>query len=65
VTVQVDYYVTTADSQLALGYSRIQHHITKSIELNLSSGVANTINIVIGLYSVKMAATVSEWNNVE
>ncbi len=67
VTVKIWYYVTTDDNKLALGYSRVENVIEKS--LTFASGFAgntrNTINMILGIGEVKLEATVEDWTESE
>lgn len=70
VTVEIKYYVITNDSNLADGESRIYNHITKSVDFPCNGsttkafmqGTINTLNIGLGLTSVKLQATVADWD---
>ena len=64
VRVEITYYVTTEDTDLVAGFSRVQNVITKDITFasGFQAGKANTIKITLGLTSVKLAATVENWD---
>lgn len=64
VTVKITYYVTTTDAALVGGKSRVQNVISKTITISdgFAAGKAYTIAIVIGLTSVKLQATVDDWD---
>ncbi len=66
VRVEITYYVTTADGDLATGYSRVQNVIKKDITFasGFQAGKSNTILITLGLTSVELSATVEDWDNV-
>lgn len=66
VTVEITYYVTTADDDLALHYSRVQNVIKKDITFasGFQAGKSNTILITLGLTSVELSASVEPWDNV-
>lgn len=64
VTVEIVYYVTTVDGNLDGGISRVQNDIKKeSITLQLVAGKKNTLNLVLGMTTVKVDATVTDWEN--
>lgn len=64
VNVEIVYYVTTEDNNLADGFSRVQNDIKKeSITLQLVAGKKNTLNLVLGMTTVKVDATVTDWEN--
>lgn len=63
--VKITYYTTTDDPNLATGYTRVENVITKSISatggLKFEAGKAYTLNLVLGMTSVKVTATVADW----
>ena len=66
--VKITYYTTTDDPNLATGYTRVENVITKSISaadpgLKLEAGKAYTLNLVLGMTSVKVTATVADWTD--
>ena len=66
--VKITYYTTTDDANLASGYSRVENVITKSISaadpgLKFEAGKAYTLNLVLGMTSVKVSATVADWGD--
>ena len=66
--VKITYYTTTDDPNLATGYTRVENVITKSISaadpgLNFEAGKAYTLNLVLGMTSVKVTATVAGWTD--
>lgn len=64
--VKITYYTTTDDPNLATGYTRVENVITKSISatdgLKFEAGKAYTLNLVLGMTSVKVTATVANWD---
>lgn len=65
-TVTIKYHVITDDSALNGGKIDITNEITQSLDhgaLDFSSGKANELNLVLGLTSVKMEASVTDWPN--
>lgn len=66
VTVTITYYVTTEDANLKAGYSRIKNVITKKIsKFTAEAGKSYTLLLGIGMTSVKLTATVANWEDVE
>lgn len=65
--VKITYYTTTDDPNLATGYTRVENAITKSISatagLKFEAGKAYTLNLVLGMESVNVTATVADWVN--
>lgn len=61
VTVQITYYVTTDDANLADGKSRVQNIIEKTVPVSFESGKSYNLKLILGLTSVKLAAEVSDW----
>jgi len=64
VTVKITYYTTTEDANLADGYSRVENVITKDISgLALEAGKSYNLKIILGMTTVKLEATVEEWDD--
>ena len=60
--VTLEYYVRTADTNLALGYSEVLQKITNKVDLSsLNPNKYYTIIMHIGLTSVKFEAVVADW----
>ena len=61
--VEIDYFVTTDDSKLAKTYSRVENKIKYTFDtpLSLQNNKAYTINMQLGMTTVKMSATVAGW----
>ncbi len=63
--VEITYYVITKDAQLNGGVSVVENHITKSLEsanqITLNKGTQYGLNVLLGLTSVKLTATVEDW----
>ncbi|MBR1485139.1 MAG: hypothetical protein IJ612_05545, partial [Prevotella sp.] len=60
--VTVDYFVRTADPQLARGYSEVEQIITNRVDVsNLEANKYYTLLIHLGLTSVKFEAVVADW----
>ena len=64
-TIAITYIVRTEDTNLAAGYSETTQTITKTV--NFTSAVElnkqYTLNLILGLTSIKVEATVSEWTD--
>ena len=63
--VNVVYEVKTTDSHIADGYSLVSNDIFKDINLTLVAGKKNIIDLVLGLYTVKVTSTVTDWENAD
>ena len=63
VTVKVTYYVTTDDSDLKDGYSRVENVISKGVKFTggFAAGTKNTIKMILGISEVKFEAEVAGW----
>ena len=60
--ITVDYFVRTADPQLAKGYSEVEQIITNRVDLQgLEANKYYTLVIHLGLTSVKFEAVVADW----
>ena len=67
LVVKITYYTTTDDPNLADGYTRVENVITKKISadggLKFEAGKSYTLNLVLGMTSVKVSATVAPWTD--
>lgn len=68
LVVKITYYTTTDDENLDGGYTRVENVITKKISgtdsgLKFEAGKSYTLNLVLGMTSVKVSATVTGWDN--
>lgn len=63
VTVKVTYYVSTPDTDLAKGYSRVENVISKDVTFTsgFAAGTKNTIKMTLGISEVKFEAEVENW----
>ncbi len=62
ITIVIDYDVKTLDANLAAGMSSVNNRITKVIGgIKFESGKAYTLNLVLGMNSVDISATVTDW----
>ncbi|MCR5408542.1 MAG: hypothetical protein K6E61_05510 [Bacteroidales bacterium] len=65
VTVKVTYYVSTPDSDLLKGYSRVENVISHDVTFSsgFAAGTKNTIKMILGISEVKFEAEVENWSN--
>ena len=64
IDVTINYDVKTLDANLNGGMSTVNNVITKRISaINFSNGKAYTLNLVLGMTSVKIDATVAPWGS--
>lgn len=65
--VEIIYYVCTEDDKLGFngGASIIENHITKNFDspITVTAGKQYNINISLGLTSIKLTASVDEWDD--
>jgi hypothetical protein len=62
ITVEVTYYVTTEDTALQDGYSRVKNVITHDVKFaKLQAGTKNTIKMILGISEVKFEAETTAW----
>ena len=63
VNVKVSYYVTTDDSVLQAGHSRVQNIISRDVTFTggFAAGTKNTIKMILGVSEVKFEAEVTDW----
>ena len=61
INVRVKYHVVTKDTKLATNTSDIANDITKSTTIQLRSGKSYNLKLILGLTSVKLDATVADW----
>ena len=61
--VNVIYTVETIDANLNGGKSTVTNNIKNTITLTLAPGKNNIIDLVLGLYTVKVSATVTDWED--
>lgn len=67
IQVKITYYTYTPDAKLQDGYSEVKNVITKDIEFKenakLEAGFKYTFNLLLGMTSVNVTATVDDWNS--
>lgn len=63
LNVKITYYVTTQDAKLEGGISCVKNVIDKNITFasGFACGLNYNLNIVLGMTTVKLEATVSDW----
>ena len=61
IGVQITYHVITKDTKLDGNISDITNIVTKTIPLTMKSGKSYNLKLILGLTSVKLDATVGEW----
>lgn len=66
VDVKITYHVITRDARLTTGYNDVTNVISNSIAagtLTFDAGKAYTLNLHLGMTSVKMDAVITDWDN--
>ena len=61
--VNVVYTVETTDANLNGGKSTVTNNIKNTLNLTLLAGKNNIIDLVLGLYTVKVSASVTDWED--
>ena len=61
VNVKITYVVVTEDNQLVGNMSNIENAITKTTTIQLENGKSYNLKLILGLTSVKLDATVADW----
>ena len=61
IKVKITYAVVTKDEKLGDKLSDVENVITKATSINLKSGKSYKLKLILGLTSVKMEATVADW----
>ena len=63
--IAITYTVRTEDANLAAGYSETTQTITKTVQFGSAVELNKqyTLNLILGLTSIKVEATVSEWTD--
>ena len=61
IKVKITYHVITLDSKLDKFITNVTNVITKAATLNLESGKSYNLKLILGLNSVKLDATVGDW----
>jgi hypothetical protein len=61
VNVKITYHVVTKDAKLTDNVSDITNAITKTASIQLVNGKSYNLKLILGLTSVKLDATVEDW----
>ena len=61
IKVQISYRVITKDEKLDGNISNVSNVITKSTDIVLKNGKSYNLKLILGLTSVKLDATVADW----
>ena len=61
VNVKITYHVVTKDEKLTGNVSNVSNAITKETSIQLQSGKSYNLKLILGLTSVKLDATVADW----
>ena len=61
ITVKITYHVITLDTKLDTYISDVKNVITKGVKVNLENSKSYNLKLVLGLTSVKLDATVADW----
>lgn len=61
--VNVVYTVETTDANLNGGKSTVTNDIKNTVNLTLQAGKNNIVDLVLGLYTVKVSASVADWED--
>jgi hypothetical protein len=59
--VKITYHVVTKDPKLTDYISNVENIITKQTTLQLESGKSYNLKLILGMTSVKLDATVADW----
>lgn len=61
IGVRITYHVVTKDTKLSGNVAKVDQTITKETELDMKSGKSYDLKLILGLTSVKLDATVADW----
>lgn len=61
VNVKITYHVVTKDTKLTDNISDVTNAITKTVAIELQNGKSYNLKLILGLTSVKLDATVKDW----
>ena len=61
INVKITYHVVTKDEKLTGNVSNVQNAITKETSIQLENGKSYNLKLILGLTSVKLDATVADW----
>jgi len=61
INVKITYHVVTKDAKLTGHVSDVTNAITKTVPVTLKNGKSYNLKLILGLTSVKLDATVKDW----
>ena len=61
IKVKIKYAVVTKDEKLTGKVSNIENYVTKKVSVDLKSGKSYNLKLILGMTSVKLDATVADW----
>jgi hypothetical protein len=61
INVKITYHVVTKDTKLTGYVSNVSNAITKQTKLQLQNGKSYNLKLILGMTSVKLDATVADW----
>ena len=61
IKVKITYAVVTKDEKLNGNVSNVENDITKTVTVDLKNGKSYNLKLILGLTSVKLDATVADW----
>ena len=61
IRVKISYAVVTYDEKLNTYITNVENVITKTTSINLQNGKSYNLKLILGLTSVKLDATVADW----
>ena len=61
IKVKITYAVVTYDNKLTGYVSNVENDITKTVTVKLENGKSYNLKLILGLTSVKLDATVADW----
>ena len=61
ISVKITYHVVTKDTKLNTNTTDVANTVTKSTSIQLRSGKSYNLKLILGLTSVKLDATVADW----
>ena len=61
IKIKITYAVVTKDEKLSNKMSEVENDITKTVSVNLQNGKSYNLKLILGLTSVKLDATVADW----
>lgn len=61
INVKIKYHVVTKDTKLTGNVSDVENEITKTTKIQLRNGKSYNLKLILGLTSVKLDASVADW----